>query len=68
MTQETRSTAIAAGIIFLVFSGGWIVMPWVMRTVGDYSAAVAGAIAVLFVVGFFLVFWLRARHQQRKGD
>jgi hypothetical protein len=36
--------------------------------VGDYSAADAGAIAVLFVVGFFLVFWLRARHQQRKGD
>lgn len=36
-------------------------MPTIMIAVGNYSTIVAGAIAIAFVLAFFLVFWLRGR-------
>jgi hypothetical protein len=41
-------------------------MPPLMRAVGNYSAVVAVAIAVLFVAAFFVIFWLRGRSQREK--
>lgn len=66
MTPENRNSAIAAAILILVFGLGAFYMPTIMLAVGDVSTVAAGAIAVLFVAAFFLVFWLRARSQRRR--
>jgi hypothetical protein len=42
-------------------------MPRIMLALGAESPALAGVFAVLFVLAFFGLFWLRAR-QQRKSD
>jgi hypothetical protein len=69
MEGSNRSSAIAAALILIFFGGGWFVMPWLMRTVGNYASVVALARAVLFVAAFFIIFGLRGRSQrQRNGS
>jgi len=41
-------------------------MPTMMLALGNRSPLAAGIFAVVFVIGFFFVFWLRARRQH--GD
>ncbi|WP_281976489.1 hypothetical protein [Pseudorhizobium flavum] len=64
-----RSPAVAAALIFVGFLALFFVMPpimiWLAETFSPYLAAAFG---VLAVVSFFLIFWLRARHQRRKTD
>jgi type II secretory pathway component PulF len=43
-----------------------LVMPRIVLAAGDVSPWLGLGIAVLFVVGFFAVFFLRARHQRRR--
>ncbi|MGN6550612.1 MAG: hypothetical protein ACTHJ3_12060 [Pararhizobium sp.] len=65
---ESRSTLVAAAIIFVVAVGGWFVLPPLLRwlaTISPWLALLAGAI---FVAAFFVVFWLRARHQRARRD
>ncbi|WP_420960966.1 hypothetical protein [Brucella sp. IR073] len=64
---KTRNAAIAALVILLGFGALWILMPRIMLALGAESPALAGVFAVLFVLAFFGLFWLRAR-QQRKSD
>jgi hypothetical protein len=64
MDRNNRNSAIAAAIILIGFGLVAFFMPDIMLAVGDMSPIAAGAIAVLFVAAFFLVFWLRGR---RKG-
>lgn len=61
MDKETRSAAIAAACIMLAFGLTAYFMPNIMLAVGSFSTAAAGVIAVLFVVAFFVVFWLRGK-------
>lgn len=60
-----RSPAIAAAIIFGGFLALFFVMPpimmWLAETLSPYIAAGFG---ILAVASFFLIFWLRARHQR----
>nr|WP_201026396.1 hypothetical protein [Paramesorhizobium deserti] len=63
---KTRSAVIAALAILLGFGILWILMPRIMLALGAESPALAGVFAVLFVLAFFGVFWLRARQQRRK--
>ncbi|OBZ95255.1 hypothetical protein ADU59_11735 [Pararhizobium polonicum] len=65
--QKDRSPAIAAAIILLVVGVGFFVLPKIMLWIGDFSPLLAGAFGGLFVLGFFLIFWLRARYQRRRG-
>lgn len=65
MTEQMRS-AIAAAVILIGFGVFAYFLPTVMIALGDISLVAAGAFAVLFVVAFFFVFWLRARNQQKK--
>ena len=67
MGKSDRNAAIAAAIIMGGFGLAAFYMPTIMRAVGKVSTVAAGAIAVLFVAAFFLVFWLRAR-SQNGGD
>jgi hypothetical protein len=38
-----------------------------MLSLGDISPWLAAVVGALFVLGFFMIFWLRARHQRRRG-
>lgn len=68
MNPENRSAAIAAAVLLAVFGFGAYFLPTIMIAVGNLSTVAAGAIAVLFVAAFFLVFWLRARSQKKRDD
>jgi len=66
MDQNNRSNAIAAAVILVGFGLFAYFLPTIMLDVGSVSTIAAAAVAVLFVVGFFLVFWLRARSQNKR--
>lgn len=64
--HETRNAALAAGIIMLVFGMLYYYMPVIMLAVGPYSHVLAALIAIVFVMAFFFIFWLRARAQRKR--
>ena len=64
MDPKTRNSAIAAASIMLGFGIVAYWMPTLMLALGQYSTVAAGLFAILFVAGFFLVFWIRARRQR----
>ena len=66
MDSNTRNAAIAAAVILAVFGLLAFYMPTIMLVLGEASPVAAGAVAVLFVVAFFLVFWLRGRSRRGK--
>ncbi len=68
MTPENRNSALAAAVFLAVFGFGAFYLPTVMLTVGNLSTVAAGAVGILFVAAFFLVFWLRGRSQNRRKD
>lgn len=63
--NETRNAAIAAAVIMIVFGVLFYSMPIIMLAVGPYSHVLAALIAVVFVLAFFVVFWLRAQAQKK---
>ncbi|MBB4566561.1 Na+/proline symporter [Rhizobium leucaenae] len=65
--SETRSTAIAAAIILLAAMVLLYLMPDVIVWLGNVSPWLGTGFGVLVILAFFLVFWLRARYQRRKG-
>ncbi|MCT7377540.1 hypothetical protein [Chelativorans salis] len=65
--KENREAIIAAAVILVGFGLAAFFLPHVMIAVGDISTVAAVGVAILFVAGFFLIFWLRARSQRRKG-
>ncbi|MGE6739333.1 intracellular growth attenuator family protein [Allorhizobium pseudoryzae] len=64
---SSRSAAIAAAVIMGGFMLLFFVMPSIMIWLGNISPWIAGLFGLAAVLSFFLVFWLRARHQRRKG-
>jgi hypothetical protein len=64
--RENRNALIAAAIIMAAFVAGAFFMPDIMTAVGGFSPVAAGVVAVVFVAAFFLIFWLRGRHQDRE--
>lgn len=67
MQNKEKSPAIAAAIILVVAGLGFFVLPSIMLKLGDISPWLAAAFGVIFVLGFFLLFWLRACHQRKRG-
>ena len=67
MDRDTQGAALAAFIIMLAFGLGAFYLPTIMLALGNYSTAIAGIFAVLFVAAFFLVFWLRGRRQRSRN-
>ncbi len=65
--KKEKSAAIAAAIILVVVGIGFFVLPSIIVWLGDISPWLAASVGALFVLGFFLIFWLRARHQRRRG-
>lgn len=64
--NETRNSAIAAALILVVFGALFYFMPIIMLAVGPYSHVLAALIAIIFVMAFFAVFWLRAKAQKKR--
>jgi hypothetical protein len=64
---ENRGALIASALIILATVAGWLVMPKIMLLVSGGGPFVGVAVAVLFMLAFFAVLWLRARHQRRIG-
>ena len=49
----------------IVFVGGWLAMPSIMLLVSGGGPLAGALVAILFILAFFAVLWLRARHQRR---
>jgi hypothetical protein len=64
-SSERRGAMIAAAIIMVVTVAGWFAMPKIMLLVSGGGPYVGIAVAILFMLSFFAVLWLRARHQRR---
>ena len=63
------SPLIASALILLAVTGGWLLMPRIMLAVSGGGPLAILSVAVAFVMAFFAVLWLRARHQRRiQGD
>jgi hypothetical protein len=62
---ENRGALIASALIILATVAGWLVMPKIMLLASGGGPFVGVAIAILFMLAFFAVLWLRARHQRR---
>jgi len=65
---KTRNAAIAAACIMLGFGFVAYWMPTLMLALGERSTLAAGVFAVVFVAGFFFIFWLRARKQHENDQ
>ena len=63
--DERRGAMIAAALILVITVAGWFAMPKIMLLVSGGGPFVGIAIALLFMLSFFAVLWLRARHQRR---
>lgn len=64
--NETRNAAIAAALILVIFGALFYFMPIIMLAVGPHSHVLAALIAIIFVMAFFAVFWLRAKTQNKR--
>lgn len=60
--------AFAAAVILAGFGLGAYFLPDIMLAIGEFSPAVAGVFAVMFVGAFFGVFWLRGRSRRDSKD
>jgi protein-S-isoprenylcysteine O-methyltransferase Ste14 len=66
--RKGLSPALAAFFILLGTGVVFYFLPRVMIALGDVSPWLAGVVGTLLVLAFFLVFWLRARYQRRRGN
>lgn len=65
MTEQKRS-AIAAAVILVGFGLLAYFLPTIMIAIGNISTVAAGIFAILFVLAFFAIFWIRAWVQKGK--
>ena len=63
--NNAKSPAIAAALILAAVAVIFLVMPRIVLALGEISPWLGYGVTVLFVLGFFAIFWLRARHQRR---
>lgn len=68
MDRNTRNAAVAAAVILGGFGLVAFYMPTLMLALGETSPIAGGLVAVLFVLAFFGVFWLRGRSRRDRED
>ena len=64
--SSAKSSAIAAAIILVIVAILFLAMPRIVLALGDISPWLGYGVTTLFVLGFFAIFWLRARYQRRR--
>jgi hypothetical protein len=66
VSPEDRGNALAAGIFLLLFGTLFWMMPKIVLALGGISPWLGGLAALLFMLSFYIVFWLRGRYLRRK--
>lgn len=68
MSEDGKGKSAALAALFILFGTGIVFyfLPRVMIALGDVSPWLAGVFGTLLVLGFFLLFWLRARYQRNR--
>ena len=56
---------VASAAIMVALFCGWLLMPRIMLLVSGGGRLVGALVAIVFMLAFFAVLWLRARHQRR---
>lgn len=64
--SETRAAFIASGLIMAGVASSYFFMPPLLNWLSDISVWLSYAVACLFVLAFFGVFWLRSRYQKKR--
>ena len=64
-SEDRRGALVAAAVILVATVAGWLAMPKIMLLVSGGGPYVGMLVAILFMLAFFAVLWLRARHQRR---
>lgn len=67
MTPQDKSSAIAAALILIGFAALFLVMPKIVLALGAISPWLGGGAALLFMLSFYIVFWLRGKYLRSKG-
>lgn len=67
MSNDNKGKSAALAALFILLGTGVVFyfVPRVMISLGDASPWLAAAFGAILVLGFFLLFWLRARYQRR---
>ncbi|MDE1157678.1 MAG: hypothetical protein PW791_05245 [Neorhizobium sp.] len=66
MTPETKSQVTAAALILIGAVVVLYFLPSIVLAIGAYSPVLAFIVGAVLILGFFWIFWLRARYQRRK--
>ncbi len=66
--SSNKSAAIAAAIILAATGLVFYYMPTMIMALSEISPWLSYGVAIVFVLAFFAVFWLRGRHQNRNLD
>lgn len=64
--NSNRSAAYAALAIVLGFGLVLLGLPKLVLWIGDFSPVLAAVVGTVGIMSFFIVLWLRARHQKRR--
>ena len=70
MSEERKGQSAALAALFILLGTGVVFsfLPRVMIALGGVSPWLAGVFGTLIVLGFFLLFWLRARYQRNREN
>lgn len=68
MTPEAKSQAIAAALILVGAGVVLYFLPSLVLWIGNYSPVLAVIVGAVLILGFFWIFWLRARYQRRRDQ
>jgi Ca2+/Na+ antiporter len=66
MTPQDKSSAVAAAILLAGFAVLFMFMPKIVLALGGISPWLGGLAALLFMLSFYIVFWLRGKYLTRK--
>lgn len=60
------NAAIAAAIILALIAVVFLALPPIVVALGEISPWLGYAVTVIFILGFFGIFWLRSRYQRAR--
>lgn len=63
--NDTRNNAIAAAIILLVAGAALYFLPTIVLGIGATSPILGFGAGAVIILGFFVIFWLRARYKRK---
>ena len=62
----SKNAAIAAAVIMAGLAVAFLALPRIVIALGDISPWLGYGVVVLFILGFFGIFWARSRYQRAR--